>query len=121
MFPLVEIIASPPVSFQKLSLRKFQEDTVHLLRLNCFFKKILFSFPPQICTYLATTQHMTTSVSSCAVPVIRSSSPRSSSRTAVSGLLHREHICSRCSEDRPLLWGFPTGSGPVSVLAEGCG
>lgn len=63
MFPLVKIIAFLRVSFEKLSLRKLREETVDLLRLNCFFQNTVFSFPPQICTYLAIIPHMTTSIS----------------------------------------------------------
>lgn len=82
MLPVVKVIDFLCVSFKNLS---FEE----IPRRNCIpSETYLLLFPPQICTYLATIQHMMTSIWWCAVPAIRSSSRRSSSRTAVSGLLH---------------------------------
>lgn len=103
MFPFLKMIAFLPVLFENLPWRTFQEETIRLLRLGCFFKTTCFPFPPQICTCLATTQHTTTSTSWCAAPVTRSSSRRSSSPTAVSGLLHWPMSNTR-EEPCPVVW-----------------
>lgn len=61
---------------------------MYLLRLNRLFSLHTAVFvSPQICTYSAIIRHMMTSTWSCAAPAIRLLSRRSSSRTAVSGLL----------------------------------